>query len=80
VHKTEKKLTEIFDEHGITIRNEDEKIEADSLVYISIIVDIEDQFDLQIPDDFLYDERLLYFSDFVSLVNELTKDQCSKEQ
>ena len=75
-----KKLTEIFDEHGITIRNEDEKIEADSLVYISIIVDIEDQFDLQIPDDFLYDERLLYFSDFVSLVNELTKDQCSKEQ
>lgn len=66
----DKKLKSIFETNGIVIF-EDEKddlLDLDSLRFISIIVEIEGQFNIIVPDEYLSENLLLTYSDFFNLV------------
>lgn len=71
MNKIRESIIEIFDENGINIYEDEESIELDSLMYISIIVAIEEKFQVEVPDEYLKMEKLQYLSDFVSLINML---------
>ena len=49
----ESKLIEIFNDYSIDIYNEQQVSDIDSIEYISLIIEIEDSFDIEIPDEFL---------------------------
>lgn len=65
-------LTEIFEEAGVYFASDklDEKLELDSLHYVSIICDIEDHFDIEIPDEYLTTNPLLTLNDFLQLIDK----------
>lgn len=62
----------VFQEIGICIYEDEyeEELEINSLQFISIIVAIEDTFDILIEDDNLIAPDYLTFSWFVNIVNE----------
>lgn len=45
---------------------ENEEVIMDSLQFISIICDIEDVFDLELPNKYLSGDKLVYFNDYIS--------------
>lgn len=67
------KLIQIFNESGVelNLENLNENLELDSLHYISIICEIENIFDIEVPDDVLGEKPLLSFNDFFELVFNL---------
>lgn len=67
------KLIQIFNESGVelNLENLNENLELDSLHYISIICEIENIFDIEVPDDVLGGKPLLSFNDFFELVFNL---------
>lgn len=69
----EERLLQIFKENGFDIQpNEyNDVLEMDSIQFISIIVAIETEFDLEIPDEILSMEGLRSFQEFLVLVQEL---------
>ena len=70
-----KRLEKIFNENGLTIDldNQSSILELDSLQIISLFVSIEDEFNMEIPDEFLTREVLSSFNDFYEmLLNILT--------
>lgn len=70
-----KRLEKVFNENGLTIDldNQSSILELDSLQIISLFVSIEDEFNMEIPDDFLTREVLSSFNDFYEmLLNILT--------
>ena len=50
-----KRLEKVFNENGLTIDldNQSSILELDSLQIISLFVSIEDEFNMEIPDEFL---------------------------
>ena len=66
----------IFEQNGILVYEEEgiEKLELDSLQFVSSIADLETQFSIQIPDELLNDENLNSMQDFCKLIEELVKD------
>ena len=46
----------------------------DSLTYISFIVELEQAFDIDIPDEYLLPERLSSLNGIVEIINELTQN------
>lgn len=66
----------IFEQNGIFVYEEEgiEKLELDSLQFVSSIADLETQFSIQIPDELLNDENLNSMQDFCKLIEELVKD------
>ena len=70
-----KRLEKVFNENGLTIDldNQSSILELDSLQIISLFVSIEDEFNMEIPDEFLNREVLSSFNDFYEmLLNILT--------
>lgn len=70
-----KRLEKVFNENGLTIDldNQSSILELDSLQIISLFVSIEDEFNMEIPDEFLTREVLSSFNDFYEmLLNILT--------
>ena len=70
-----KRLEKVFNENGLTIDldNQSSILVLDSLQIISLFVSIEDEFNMEIPDEFLTREVLSSFNDFYEmLLNILT--------
>lgn len=70
-----KRLEKVFNENGLTIDldNQSSILELDSLQIISLFVSIGDEFNMEIPDEFLTREVLSSFNDFYEmLLNILT--------
>ena len=70
-----KRLEKVFNENGLTIDldNQSSILELDSLQIISLFVSIEDEFNMEIPDEFLTREVISSFNDFYEmLLNILT--------
>lgn len=44
----------------------------DSLLFVSMIVEIEQEFGIEIPDEYFQPDRLISFSDLVEMVNTLS--------
>ena len=70
------KLIDIFENTGICINREDteELLDLDSLHYISIICEIENEFDVEIPDEMLSRNPLETFKDFEKMILQLRKE------
>lgn len=74
----ENKVWEILDNLGV-IEKENEKTiihfeEIDSIQLVSIIVDIEECFNVEIPDEYINSEFLFSFDHIVNVVAELLHD------
>lgn len=71
--KIEEMLKQVFLNNGIEISlgEEDEDLELDSLQTIALYVDIENTFEIEIPDEYLSDENLLSFRNFYELLTIL---------
>lgn len=69
-------VRKIFEQNGILIYEEEgiEKLELDSLQFVSSIADLETQFNIQIPDELLNDENLNSMQDFCKIIEELVSD------
>lgn len=65
-----KRLEKVFNENGLTIDldNQSSILELDSLQIISLFVSIEDEFNMEIPDEFLTREVLSSFNDFYEMI------------
>lgn len=72
--KIEGMLKQVFLNNGIEISlgEEDEDLELDSLQTIALYVDIENTFEIEIPDEYLSNENLLSFRNFYELLTILT--------
>lgn len=68
-----KELKKIFSNNGLTlVEGEETKfLDLSSLRLISIIVDVENAFDIEIPDEYLRENALGSFSDFYELLHML---------
>lgn len=69
------KLRTIFAQNGYQVNSgdEDERLELDSLQFISIICDIENVFEITMPDHYLSGEDIDTFTDVLSIVEKLSK-------
>mgnify|MGYP002675611205 FL=1 len=63
------KLMKIFNDNGVVVISEDEIIDVDSLIYISIIVEIEEEFEIVVPDEYLITNQLTCLSEYIELVD-----------
>ncbi|PWL51068.1 MAG: hypothetical protein DBY36_05335 [Clostridiales bacterium] len=70
------KLEKIFWESGIAlnVENLDEDLCLDSLHYISIICEIENEFDAEIPNEVFSENKISSFNDFLQLLTSLKED------
>lgn len=59
----------IFNDNGVVVISEDEIIDVDSLIYISIIVEIEEEFEIVVPDEYLITNQLTCLSEYIELVD-----------
>ena len=65
------KLSAIFDENGINVIDPNAPLELDSMQFISIIVSIEDTFQIEVPDNYLSEDQLVNFNDFLAMVESV---------
>lgn len=72
-NKIEEMLKQVFLNNGIEISlgEEDEDLELDSLQTIALYVDIENTFEIEIPDEYLSNENLSSFRNFYELLTIL---------
>lgn len=49
----QERLEAILNQYGLSVHSEEKNEELDSFAFISMIVEIENEFDISIPDDFL---------------------------
>ena len=64
-------IVEIFEENGVDVENADSFYNIESIQYISIIVDIEQKFDVSLPDYILTRDDILNFDQFADIVKEV---------
>lgn len=72
-----KRLIEIFESVGIFISDEadmNEDLEIDSIQFVTLIIEIEEQFMLRISNDFEEYSELTSFNAFFNLVNSYFVD------
>lgn len=73
------RIIEVLNKCGIMLSNDEEYINyefVDSLMFVSMVVEIEKEFAIRIPDDFLLIERL----QCVTSIEILIKDQFKKNE
>lgn len=73
------RIIEVLNKCGIMLSNDEEHINyefVDSLMFVSMVVEIEKEFAIRIPDDFLLIERL----QCVTSIEILIKDQLKKNE
>lgn len=73
-------LKDIFERQGIFVSEEDysETLAVDSLQFISLIVEIEEHYSIEIDDTYLTQTKLQSFNDFLNLIEtilELNKNE-----
>lgn len=75
--KTDEQLKQIFRENGYPINKgeEMEQLELDSLQFISIICDIENEFSVAVPDEFLSGENLDVYQDILTMTINLLQER-----
>lgn len=68
-------LNKIFANHGVLIENneENEQLYLSSVTFISIIIEIEKEFEISIPDAYLDIDRLNTYYDFIIMIENLIK-------
>ena len=73
----DKRLKTIFKHNGYSVENGEEfaQLQLDSLQFISIMCDIENEFDISIPDEFLSGENLDTYTDIFEMVRKLCEDK-----
>lgn len=71
VDKNKKILFDIFKSVGVYIdeNNFNEKIEMDSLQFVNVIIQIEQEFMIRITEDYYNYEELVTFNDYINLIN-----------
>lgn len=69
MNNIKEKLIKIFNDNGVVVISEDEIIDVDSLIYISIIVEIEEEFEIEVPDEYLITNQLTCLSEYIELVD-----------
>ena len=67
--KTE--IERIFEENGINITDPDRLENIDSIQYVTIIVEIEQFFNITLPDYFLVDNALTDFQKLINIVTDI---------
>ena len=65
-------LTEVFLNNGITAEL-NEQLDLDSLQFISLIVEIEETFGINFPDDYLVGTALNTINDYLYFVTDIKK-------
>lgn len=67
------KLKDVFDSKGIFVSEDayDEPLMLESLQFVAIMIDIEEEFSIQIPDEYYAINRLVSFGDFWQMIVEL---------
>ncbi len=68
------KMDELFEENGVII-NDDNKCEASSLQYMGLISSIEDEFEIDVPDEFLVMDSLKNVGLFKDMIYELVVEK-----
>ena len=77
-------LTSVFVENGINFlpADPDSDIIMDSIEFVSVIVTLESEFNVEIPDEYLLMEKLRTFSQFHNMIESLLykeggeRDEC----
>lgn len=69
------KVKDMFEENGLVIfpGEEEEPLDLDSLRLISLVVAVENAFDIEVPDQYLSQTILTSYNDFCDLVSLLCK-------
>lgn len=75
----EQKLMSVFNKLGLFIDKKDEILELDSLTFISLIVEIEEEFLLEFPDEILIAPPLT-FQGFFLVIDSLIKRKEEKDE
>ncbi len=75
--QVKKSIIKLLQNNGVLIESNDDNLDVnnysiDSIMFISIIVDIENQFSIAIPDEYLTIELLKSIDGLTNLVIELT--------
>lgn len=80
-YEIEEKIIEAFNNIGIFIDIDEandisiEEILEDSLMFISFIVELEQIFSIEIPDDFLLPERISSFESIKNMILEIMSSE-----
>ena len=77
IEQVKKSIIKLLQNNGVLIESNDDNLDVnnysiDSIMFISIIVDIENQFSIAIPDEYLTIELLKSIDGLTNLVIELT--------
>lgn len=74
----DKKLIYVLEQNGVYISSDwDDALDFDSITFISTIVCIEDEFELEIPDELLQFENFNTFRLFVENISKIISE-CEK--
>jgi acyl carrier protein len=69
------KIKQCFENLGILIESDENFLIADyiasSIVYISLLVELENMFSLEIPDEYLVQGRLVTYQDLCNMMTDL---------
>ena len=68
---TSRRVQTILDEMGIIVDEYGELYELESIEFISMIVKLEETFDVEIPDDLLSFELMTNIHDIISIINSI---------
>ncbi|MDY0278667.1 MAG: phosphopantetheine-binding protein [Acholeplasma sp.] len=68
------KICNIFADYGYDINDQNSLYEIDSLSNINIIIDIEDEFNIEIPDEYLDKKLLINISALESIIKSLKEN------
>ncbi len=77
-YEIEERIMNAFNAVGIFMTPEEirdaaiDEIIEDSLTYISFIVELEESFCIEIPDEYLLPERLSTFDSIITMIEDLT--------
>lgn len=72
--KTERDLMRVFEENGVLVDDENALLQdylPDSLTFVSLVIGIEEAFDIELPDEFLLIENLGTFVSLWERIREL---------
>ena len=68
------KLIELLKENGVYVDGEDEVLELDSLTYVTVIVDIENEFGISYPEQFMIEEINVTLCELENTILECLND------
>lgn len=68
---TSRRVQTILDEMGIIVDEYGELYELESIEFISMIVKLEETFDVEIPDDLLSFELMTNIHDIITIINSI---------